>query len=147
MRIHASVVIQRPIGVVFDYLSTPSHLPCWVAGVATADGLAADRQEVGATFVVQRTGLARATWEVTAYQPPRSLALRGLDDAIGVEVRWTLEGIPSAATRVRVEADLRAVGFLPPSPMDLAEMGTRQIHDDLKSLRHRLEDDTGAAVG
>jgi uncharacterized protein YndB with AHSA1/START domain len=145
MRVHASILIQRPIAAVFAYLCQPDRLSCWVARVAAADGPSLDRQGVGATLVVERTaqvGRARSTWEVTAYEPPRTLALRGLDDGAGVEVFWTLEGLPSDATRVRVEADVQAVGFFRPEPRHLAELGARPVQDSLEVLRRRLEADT-----
>jgi hypothetical protein len=97
---------------------------------------------VGATLVVQRTtdlGHAHSTWEVIAYEPPRTLALRGLDAGAGVEVRWTLEGVASGATRVRVAADFATLSFFPPTPAQLREIGARQVQGDLEALRCRLE--------
>ena len=142
MRVNASILIQRPIGAVFAYVGTPDYLPSWVAGVVTSDGPSSERQEVGATLVVQRAadpGRAHSTWEVIAYEPPRTLALRGLDDGAGVEVRWTLEGVASGATRVRVAADFATLSFFPPTPAHLHEIGARQVQDDLEALRCRLE--------
>ena len=55
------------------------------------------------------------------------------------EVRWTLEGLPSGATRVRVEADLDAVSFFQPAATDVAELGTRQLKADLQVLKRHLE--------
>jgi uncharacterized protein YndB with AHSA1/START domain len=141
MRVHASILIQRPIASVFAYLSTPNHLPGWVAGVATADGPPPDQQEVGATLALQRAisaGHVRSIWEVTAYEPPRTLALRGLDNG-AAEVRWTLETVPSGATRIWVDADLTTVGFFQPAPTHLEALGTRQVQADLEVLRRRLE--------
>jgi uncharacterized protein YndB with AHSA1/START domain len=146
MRVHASVLIQRPIAVVFAYLSTPDQLPGWVAGLVRADGPPRDELEVGATLIMQRVaapGHARSTWEVIAYEPPRSLALRGLDGSAGVELHWTLEGVPSGSTRVWVEADLDAVSFFQPASTDLAEIGVRQVQNDLEALRRRLEGGKG----
>ena len=145
MRVHASILIQRPIAAVFGYLSAPDQLPGWVAGVATADGPPPDQQEVGATLALHRTApprRTRSTWEVTAYEPPRTLALRGLDNGAGVEVRWTLEAVPSGATRIWVDADLTAVGFFQPAPTHLEALGTRQVQADLEVLRRRLEAET-----
>lgn len=144
MRVYASIVIQRPIAAVFSFLSTPGYLPRWVAGVASADGPTPPEQGIGQTLVVQATtrlDAAGSTWEVTTYEPPRTLALRSLDDTRAVEARWTLETGPSGATRVWVEADLAAVSFFPPEPMQLNELGTRQLEADLEVLRTRLEDD------
>ena len=70
MRVHASILVQRPIAAVFAFLSTPAQLPSWVAGVGSADGPTSDQQEVGRTLVVQdttRLDLAPSLWEVTAY--------------------------------------------------------------------------------
>jgi uncharacterized protein YndB with AHSA1/START domain len=145
MRVYANIVIHRPIAAVFSFLCTPSYLRCWVAGVASADGPTPLEQGIGQTFSVQATArpdAARSTWEVTTYEPPRMLALRSLDDARAVEVRWTLESGPPGATRVSVEADLTAVSFFPPEPIHLNELGARQLEADLEVLRTRLEADT-----
>ena len=142
MRVHASILVQRPITAVFAYLSSPDHLPGWVARLARADGPPRDELEVGATLILQRAaalGHARSTWEVIAYEPSRSLALRGLDGSAGVEVRWTLEGVPSGSTRVWVEADLEAASFFQPAATDVAELGTRQLQADLQVLKRHLE--------
>ena len=77
MRVHASILVQRPIAAVFACLSTPDHLPGWVTRLARADGPPRDELEVGATLILQRAaalGHARSTWEVIAYEPSRSLA-------------------------------------------------------------------------
>jgi uncharacterized protein YndB with AHSA1/START domain len=143
MRIHANILIQRPILTVFSYLSTPASLPCWIAGVVAADGPAPDQQEVGALLIVERTaqaGRARSTWEVISYEPPRTLALRSLD-GVGAEVRWILEAAPPWATRVWVEADVQAVCFFELEPRHLDNFGTRQLQDNLEVLRSRLEAD------
>jgi len=148
MRVHASILVQRPIAAVFAYLNTPAHLSCWLAGVVRADGPPPEDQEVGDTVVLEhrsRLGHVRSTWEVTAYEPPRSLALRGLDNDAGAEVRWTLEGAPAGATRIWVEADLTAVGFFQPAAPHLADLATRQVQADLASLRHQLEAGTSAS--
>ncbi len=158
MRVHASVLIHRPITAVFTYLSTPDRLPCWVAGLATAAGPPLDRQGVGARLLVGGTTgpeSVRSAWDVTAYEPPRSLALRGRDTGEPVEVRWTLEGRAGGDTRVCLEADLVAVGFFRPPPAQLEALGVRQLQADLEVLRQRLEQDgaqgptraTGGASG
>jgi uncharacterized protein YndB with AHSA1/START domain len=144
MRIHASILVRRPIAAVFAYLSTAEHLPAWLDGVAGAEGPALDEQDVGATLTLQRAACwdqpSRSRWEVIAYEPPRSLALRGLDHATtGAEVHWTLEGLPSGATRVRVDADLDTTSFFQPASADLAEFGTRQVQTELQALRRHLE--------
>ena len=120
----------------------PDHLPGWVAGLARADGPPRDELEVRATLILQRAaalGHARSTCEVIAYEPSRSLALRGLDGSAGVEVRWTLEGVPSGSTHVWVEADLEAASFFQPAATDVAELGTRQLQADLQVLKRHLE--------
>jgi uncharacterized protein YndB with AHSA1/START domain len=149
MRLHASVLVQRPIEAVFEFLSTPEQLPRWIASMDSAYGPSSGDNEVGATLALEYrvpAGRARTTWEVTAYEPPRSLALRGLDQdgGRGVEVRWTLERLPSGATCVRVETDLTASGFFQPELTDLADIGGRQVQHDLERLSQRLETEDGA---
>jgi uncharacterized protein YndB with AHSA1/START domain len=143
VRIHTSMLVHRPIEVVFEYLSSPKHLPGWVTGLARADSPLADEQEVGTLLALERSaerGRVLSTWEVTAYEPPRSLALRGLDDgAAALEVRWTLQGIQPGDTRVCVEADVAMMSFFQLPPADLESIGIRRIQHDLDLLRQRLE--------
>jgi uncharacterized protein YndB with AHSA1/START domain len=142
MRVSATILIQRPISEVFSFVSTPCLLASWIAGVAAAEGPMPPEQGIGELLVVKASpslGLALSTWEVTSYDPPRSLALRCLDDTGAIEARWTLEGCPSGATRIWVEADLAAVSFFPPASGHLKELGTRQLEADLEILRSHME--------
>ena len=143
MRVRASILVQRPIEVVFACLSTPDELPRWIDSQAWAHGGLPDDNQVGATLAFECSapaGRLRSKWEVTAYEPPRSLALRGLDQGCGgVELRWTLERVPSGATCVWVEADLTPSGLFQPSATDLADRGRRQVQHDLEILSRRLE--------
>jgi uncharacterized protein YndB with AHSA1/START domain len=75
----SSILIKRLITTVFEYVSTPGCLASWVAGVTIADGLPPELQGVAESVIVQRyacSGSRRSTWEVTAYEPPRALALQ-----------------------------------------------------------------------
>jgi hypothetical protein len=143
-RLHAGILVQQPIAAVFAYLCRPDRLSSWVTGVLSAEGASPERQGVGATLVVERAGSVgdvRSIWEVTAYEPPRSLALRGLDDSAQVEVFWILESASSGATRVSVETDISTVGFFGSEPGCVEESGTRQLHADLEVLRRHLQGD------
>jgi uncharacterized protein YndB with AHSA1/START domain len=143
MRVHASVLVQRPIDVVFEYLSTPEQLPRWLAHVVSAHGPLPHDNQVGATLGFEYSapvGRARSTWEVTAYEPPRSLALRRLDQGgCGAEVHWTLERLPSGATCVWLETDLTTSALFQPSSTNLTDIGSREVQHDLEILSQRLE--------
>jgi uncharacterized protein YndB with AHSA1/START domain len=143
VRIHTSMLIHCPIGVVFEYLSSPNRLSHWVTGVARANGPSLEDSEVGALLALELSaerGHAPINWEVTAYEPPRSLALRALDDGgAAVEVRWTLHGLQRDDTRVCVEADVSTMSFFHLSSADIEAIGIRQIDQDLDLLRQRLE--------
>jgi uncharacterized protein YndB with AHSA1/START domain len=144
MRMHAGILVQRPITSVFAYICRPDCLASWVTGVLSADGASPERQGVGATLVVERAGSVghvHSKWEVTACEPPRTLALRSLEDCAGLEVFWTLASTSSGATLVWVEADVHAVGFFRSEPGYVAESVARQLQADLHALRRRLEGD------
>jgi uncharacterized protein YndB with AHSA1/START domain len=144
-RLHAGILVQQPIAVVFAYLCRPDGLSSWVTGVLSADGASPERQGVGAKLVVQRAGFVgavRSTWEVTTYEPPRILGLRALDESAGVEVFWTLESAATGATRISVETDLCTIGFFGTEAGYVEASGTRQLHADLEVLRRHLEVDT-----
>jgi len=144
MRLRASVTIQRRITTVFEFLTTAGSFPAWVAEVIGADGPAAEGMGIGAQLVVHTQGLVgevSSTWEVTAYEPPRRLAVRQLlDGGPCVEARWTLAGAAPAGTEVWVVADIEAASFFRPAAARLQAVGSQQLQDDLERLRRVLED-------
>jgi hypothetical protein len=103
----------------------------------------ANEQEVGELLTLEYSAPEAhvlSKWEVTAFEPPRSLALRAVDEGeAAVEVRWTLQGVRAGNTRVCVEADITSKSFFLLSRSDLEAVGTRRIQHDLAVLRQCLE--------
>ncbi|CAN7600744.1 YbhB/YbcL family Raf kinase inhibitor-like protein [Cupriavidus necator] len=114
--IHDEVVIARPPGQVFDYVSTPRHWPEWhpaSLGVAGAtDHPLGQGERVTETFMVAQRGGA-VVWTVIESQRPRTWSIEGVADGrrVGtITYRLTPAMTPSltpSAERTRIEREFR----------------------------------------
>jgi len=116
--VRSSVIVDRPIHVVFDFLAEGRNNPTWRSDVTLAARIAGTGADlgVGAAYfqkVVDRRGrTVDETYHVTAYEPPHLVEFtvrRGTTRTIG---RFTLAAIDRGTTHVeftlrRVSRDYR----------------------------------------
>jgi len=122
--VSVDVTINRPRDEVFAFVGDLTHDPLWFRGVRMSrvvsdvpSGLGTEYEQVTRLFGVPFT--ARVV--VTAYDPPRLIALRSirsatpfeavyrLDDTVGGGTRYTLDAVVSGAGLYRLFGPL----FLP----------------------------------
>jgi uncharacterized membrane protein len=147
------VVIRRPLGEVFDFVSDSEHLPAWMAGVKRVSRSSPGPIGVGTTYRVLAKMLGRrveSTYEVTAYEPDKLVALRMTSPLFGFEETYRFEAEDAERTVVQVEADVRPSGALRFLGPVLGLAMQRQVQADHRRLRSTLERRsarTGARVG
>ena len=112
MQIVRSVVVDRHIDNVFDYLADRRHDRVWWRGVVAVEQLAGDEPGPGALFGLTLRRGRRVTVTCVAYEPPRRLAWRE-EDGSGTAAHVVYELAPVwTATRVtRTENPGRAGSF------------------------------------
>jgi uncharacterized protein YndB with AHSA1/START domain len=79
MHVENTIMIERPIEEVFEYVSTPENDPTWVSVSIRNQRTSPGPMRVGMTIeedvkILGRT--SRDTWEVTQYEPPTVIAYR-----------------------------------------------------------------------
>ena len=138
MRLESRVRIHRPIGEVFEFVSSPEHLPLWASGVAGAERSHPGPIGLGATFELLQDGRTdKDCWEVIEHEPPRTFAYRRLDWSAFSQARYTLHCL-DGWTGLGLEV-YRCVGTSREPPPLLKQSAQRQLESDLGRLHDLLE--------
>ncbi|HJQ75185.1 MAG TPA: SRPBCC family protein [Gaiellaceae bacterium] len=131
MRAELTIEIARTPGDVFAYLTDPSNLPAWQAGVKSAT-LRDGRIEESRSLLGKEL---RTTLEIVEQEEPRLFTLRALDSPVPFTVRHELEPAGDG-TRLTVTAEGDVPGF---AAGLLARRAERQFRKDFERLRKILE--------
>jgi uncharacterized protein YndB with AHSA1/START domain len=141
--IRTSIEISRPAEDVFAYVTDPRTFPEWQRGVVSGhmDG-AATRVGSRCTTVRRIGGRDReVTTELTAYDPPRRWADRGIEGPIRAVVVVTVEPLADRSrSRVTIEVDFigRGIGGVL-VPLVVRRQAARENPDSMRRLKQRLE--------
>jgi uncharacterized protein YndB with AHSA1/START domain len=110
-----TVMIARPIEDVFGFLSDLENIPKWNYAIIETRKVSEGPVGVGTTYRQVRSVPSRSEerLEITTYDPPRQLEIRGQLGPFASRLVYALEAIP-AGTRVTntVELELRGPGRL-----------------------------------
>ena len=141
VRVEASVDINRPIEDVFAYLADPTKAPEWMSGIVenTVEGggpIHAGSRIKGVVKILRKFDF---TAEVTKYDPPHTLAVRGVfgPGNKGQDEKH-LESI-GQGTRVRRRFELDTTGLFMLADPVLEALGKRGIETDLQTLKALIE--------
>jgi len=132
VRAELTIEIARTPEDVFAYLTEPSNLPAWQAGVKNATLRDGRIQE-------SRSLLGRelhTTLEIVEREEHRLFTLRALDSPVPFTVRHELEPA-GAGTRLTVTAEGDIPGF---AAGLVARRAERQFRKDFERLKQILED-------
>ena len=110
-----TVMIRRPIEDVFGFLADFENLPKWNYAISETLKISQGPVGVGTIYQQVRSIPSRSAerFEVTAYDPPRQLEIRGQLGPFPSRLAYALDSIPEG-TRVTnaVELELRGPGRL-----------------------------------
>ena len=147
-RITGDIVIDRPVGVVFDYVADQSNEPQYNPQMVRAEKMTAGPVGVGTKFrsaVASMGRTAEMVIECTGYDRPRRLdSTTTMQQA---DISYTLTFEPAGTgTRMRWSGQVRPKGaYRLLGPM-ITWMGRRQERRIWTSLKHRLEASPADAV-
>ena len=139
--ISSTIVIYRPAGVVFDFISSASNDFEWQYGTLASGPLASTALGPGATFQTVGHLMGRrvnGTFEVTHYEAGKQYGFRSLTGPLQVATVFTLE-MERGATRVRVETDASPVNWMDSNERVMGRFMQKQLREDLALLRDILE--------
>ena len=135
-----TVMISRPIEEVFAFLSDFENVPTWNYAIVETHKVSEGPVGVGTIYQQVRSVPSRSKerFEVTAYNPPRQLEIRGQLGPFPSHLAYALAAVPEG-TRITnaVELELRGPGRL------LGRVAVPRVRDavaaNLQKLKELLE--------
>jgi uncharacterized membrane protein len=136
-----SVVIARPVDVVFAFVADHENLPAWTVGVKQSRRLTAGPATVGSRYRIVGTLLGRpveSSYQITAFEPGSGFEATMTSPMFGFSEQYRFEQ-DQGGTRVSMSAAVEPHGvfrFLSP----IMTVGVRQqVRADHRRLKTVLE--------
>ena len=139
MNFETSVLIERPIEQVFDYISDPSTFPRWNSAVQSVRETSAGAAGVGATYLMERElpgGRAENALEVVEVNRPTLFVIRTTSGPTPFKYRYVLADEEGATIlELAAEVELGGVaGALGPLASRAVKRGVDSNFADLKRI-------------
>ena len=140
-KMEASVLINRPVEEVFEFLSDVGNWPQWNSTMSEAEQTSEDPVAVGATargvseFLGQRI---EWTSEVTEYEPNRKVKLRIISGPMLMEQSLTFEPV-EGATRLTMAGEGEFGGLFKLAQPVVNRSMKKQSEANLANLKDILE--------
>lgn len=141
IRIAQSVIINRPVDEVWNFVSRIENSTRWSRGVLEARQTSEGPLGVGSTLetVVHAFGRRRtASYLVTEYEPNSVFAFRATSGAITSQARFSVEPA-GTGTRLTGSGEVDAVGPYKLLAPILVRTVKRHSEDDLANVKRILE--------
>jgi hypothetical protein len=134
------VDVERPIEDVYTYLADFENVPSWNYAIALTEKTSDGPVGVGTTYRQVRTLPSRSeeTFELTVYEPHRSLGLSGTLGPFSAELEYHLEPL-ERGTRLTNEVELRPRGILGTVGQLAGSRVKEAVADNLAELKRILE--------
>jgi uncharacterized protein YndB with AHSA1/START domain len=143
-----SIEIRRRPEDVFSYVTDPSHHAEWRENVESARLEGGGPLGVGSRMTETRRvgrGERTMTSELTAYDPPRRFAFRGIDGPVRGVGKVTVEPLEDGArSRVTIELDFEGHGIGKLLvPLFVRRQARNEVPRSQQNLKERLEKQRG----
>jgi len=144
-RIEASVVINRPVEEVFEFVTNPKNDLLWQSGVLESEQTSEGPMGVGTTLRSASQFVGRrmeGTAEVTEYEPNRKIKYKGTSGPMTVEPSYSFEPV-EGGTRVSFVGEGETGGFVKRlfglADSIVVRMAQRGMETDFANLKDILE--------
>jgi uncharacterized membrane protein len=141
INLNVSTMIYRPIGQVFDFVSTPENDFQWQYGILESAKLSGGTSKIGTLFRSVGHSIGRrieSTFEVIEYIPNRKYGFKSLSGPLQSQTFYTFE-IASGSTKVSVSTQTNPVNFFQIGEGVLEKKMKKQLKEDLAMLKEILE--------
>jgi uncharacterized membrane protein len=136
VRFDLEITIERPVAVVFAYVTDVRNLPDWQESAVAAEWI-----EEGSRFRERRSFLGRSPEtevEVTAFQQDRRFDVKALTGPVRFAINHAFEPA-DGGTRLQVTAKAALGGPLRFAASMAKKQAERQFRGDLQRLKEVLE--------
>jgi uncharacterized membrane protein len=140
-RIERSIVIDKPIGEVFDFTHDLANNPLWQTTVVEIETLTEGPMRVGSQWREVRKFLGKrieTVLELTEYEPNARSAVRMVSGPVPLRGTYEYEPV-GGGTRFTVTGELDAHGFFKLAEPVFARITGRELEANLGHLKDLLE--------
>ena len=134
-----AIDIQRPAGVVFDYVSDMRTEAEWNPVARSVELLSGEPIGVGSRVAAKWKGFGRATMEITDFDPSRSWAARTVEGALPVLLTGRVIAATPQSTRLSVTIELLPTGLMVVFAPVVAAMMGRTAKANLRRIKAAVE--------
>lgn len=142
MKLQARRQIDRPGEEVFAFVSDASNNPRWQKGQRSCVWTSPPPTGVGSTYEQEARFLGRTVtsrFEVTEYEPGRSITIRSTEGSFPITVRRSVEPLGDGRSRVTAEIEGEPGGFFRLVGPALRRLAQRSVDADYDRLQQLLE--------
>ena len=146
--IEATVVINRPVDVVFEFVTNRENLLQWATTLLEAKQTSRGPVDVGTTFKEVHRFFGRQlvfSFEVTDHKSNRESRFRSISGPMPIRGGYTFEPV-EAGTRITLVFDVKLVGLSKLAKPILAIVAQRQWETNFANLKNLLEAHDSAGV-
>ena len=140
IKLEQSIVINRPVEEVYDFVTDVEKASQWRSGVVESKKISAE-PAVGATAseVMQFMGRRmETTYEITEYEPNKRFGFKVISGPVPMEGVYAFESV-EGGTKLDFTVEGDAGGFFRLAEPILARMVKRQVETDFSNLKDLLE--------
>jgi hypothetical protein len=141
INLNSSTLIYRPVGQVFDFVSTPENDFQWQYGTLASARLSEGIPNKGTFFRSLGHLMGRriqATFEVTEYEPKRKYSFKSLSGPLQSYTSYTF-AIEKGSTQIDISTQVNRINFFQVDPGILEKTMKKQLKENLAMLKHLLE--------
>lgn len=142
INLNTNTIIYRPVGQVFDFVSTPENDFQWQYGTLASARLSGDANAIGTFFrsIGHLMGeRIQGTFEVTEYEPNRRYGFKSLSGPLHSRTSYTFE-IVNGNTQVNVSTQANIGKSSQIDERILEKKMKKQLKENLKLLKELLEE-------
>lgn len=141
INLEIGVLIDRPVHDVFSFVSTPTNLPQWQAGIKEVKPTSAGAVGVGATFHNLGEILGRrleGDMQVTEYEPDTKFGFKGVNGPMTVQAVITFKPA-GTGTKLSLSIQAEPGGVFKLAESVLVNQIRSQFEGNLDRLKSLLE--------
>ncbi len=141
-KVETSVVINRPVEEVFEFMANAENDILWRSGVLESRKTSQGPMGVGTTEELDSQFLGRrfkSTFDVTAYEPYREIGYKTTSGPLSIKVAYLYDALEGGKTKVTFVLEGEAGGFFKLAEPILMSMAQRQWQTNLAALKDILE--------
>jgi uncharacterized membrane protein len=141
INVEKSIIIQRPVEEVFNYVSNLTHSAEWQSGLTEVRQITEQPLGVGTRYALVRTFMGRkmeANNEITELNPGVKVAFKTISGPIPLEASYQFEPA-EMGTKLTLKIEMQPKGFVSLAEPLISASLQRDVQASLNVLKNMLE--------